>query len=219
MNDEQTRARFESLMLPLMKEAYNLARWLMKNEEDAQDVVQESYLRAFRFFEGFHQGANARAWLLRIVRNTCYSALGAPHRKEIPSEPELEALEDTGPSPQAKMDTKAAVGAVREAIATLPGDYREVVILRELDGLSYKEISEVAGIPLGTVMSRLSRARDQLYLRLRERKGSINSCGTLQAGTGGHFDGRKDRCMARTAPSRVPPPVLEPVPSRTALAG
>lgn len=170
MNDEQTRARFESLMLPLMKEAYSLARWLMRNEADAQDAVQESYLRAFRFFEGFHEGANPRAWLLRIVRNTCYSALGAPHRRETPSEPELEALEDPAPSPQAKLATKATVEAVREAIAALPVDYREVVILRELDGLSYKEISEVAGIPLGTVMSRLSRARDQLYLTLQERK-------------------------------------------------
>lgn len=157
-------------MLPLMKDAYNLARWLMRNEEDAQDAVQESYLRAFRFFEGFHAGANARGWLLRIVRNTCYSTLGAPHRKETAFESDLEALEDTAPDPRADLDAKATVEAVREAIAALPAEYREVVVLRELEGLSYKEISEVIGIPLGTVMSRLSRARDQLYLTLRERK-------------------------------------------------
>jgi RNA polymerase sigma-70 factor (ECF subfamily) len=170
MNDEQTRARFEGLMVPLMKDAYNLARWLMRNEEDAQDVVQESYLKAFRFFESFHQGANVRGWLLQIVRNTCYSALGARHRKEAALELEVEQVEDTAPGPRANLDAKATVDAVREAIAALPVDYREVVVLRELEGLSYKEISEVLGVPLGTVMSRLSRARDQLYLMLREHK-------------------------------------------------
>src|SRR6202049_5060123 len=77
MNDEQIRARFESLLLPLMNDAYNLARWLMKNQEDAEDMVQESYLRAYRFFASFHEGTNCRAWFLRIVRNTCYTALGA----------------------------------------------------------------------------------------------------------------------------------------------
>jgi RNA polymerase sigma factor (sigma-70 family) len=170
MNDEQTRARFEGLMVPLMNDAYNLARWLMKNEEDAEDVVQESYLKAFRFFAGFHSGTNARGWLLQIVRNTCYTALGARNRQEAAFELEVEKIEDTAPGPRANLDTKATVETVREAIAALPVDYREVVVLRELEGLSYKEISEVVGIPLGTVMSRLSRARDQLYLMLRERK-------------------------------------------------
>jgi RNA polymerase sigma factor (sigma-70 family) len=170
MNDEQTRARFEGLVVPLMNDAYNLARWLMRNEDDAQDVVQESYLKAFRFFEGFHPGANARGWLLRIVRNTCYSALGARHRQGTALELDVEQLEDAAPGPRANVDAKATVETVREAIAALPVDYREVVVLRELEELSYKEISEVAGIPLGTVMSRLSRARDQLQLILQERK-------------------------------------------------
>src|SRR5689334_22777235 len=120
MNDEQTRARFEGLMVPLMKDAYNLARWLMRNEEDAQDAVQESYLRAFRFFEGFHPGANARNWLLQIVRNTCYTALSARHRQGAPPEPDVEALEDAAPGPRASLETKATVEAVREAIAALP---------------------------------------------------------------------------------------------------
>ena len=82
MNDEQTRTRFQSLLLPLMKDAYNVARWLMKNQEDAEDMVQESYLRAFRFFASFHEGTNCRAWFLRIVRNTCYTALGNPDMKQ-----------------------------------------------------------------------------------------------------------------------------------------
>ena len=157
-------------MVPLMKDAYNLARWLMRNEEDAQDAVQEAYLRAFRFFEGFHPEANARRWLLQIVRNTCYTALSARCRHEAAYEPEVEALEDAAPGPRANLETKATVEAVRAAIAALPVDYREVVVLRELEGLSYREIAEVAGIPLGTVMSRLSRARDQLQLLLKERK-------------------------------------------------
>src|SRR4051812_15036797 len=124
MNDEQTRARFESLMVPLMKDAYNLARWLMGNDEDAEDVVQESYLRAFRFFEGFHQGANARAWLLRIVRNTCYTALRARNlnEKAVTLE-EVNEIEDDSPSPQARLATKATVEAVRDAIAGLAVDY------------------------------------------------------------------------------------------------
>jgi RNA polymerase sigma factor (sigma-70 family) len=172
MNDEQTRARFEGLMVPLMNEAYNLARWLMRNEADAQDVVQESYLKAFRFFAGFHSGANARGWLLRIVRNTCYSALGARHRQETVPELDVEQVEDAAPGPRANVDAKATAETVREAIAALPVDYREVVVLRELEGLSYKEISQVSGIPLGTVMSRLARARHQLYLMLKAREDS-----------------------------------------------
>src|SRR5271168_5528963 len=99
MNDEQNRARFESLLLPLMNDAYNLARWLMRNQEDAEDMVQESYLRAFRFFASFHEGSNCRAWLLRIVRNTCYTALGARklREKEEPLASETTELEDPLP--------------------------------------------------------------------------------------------------------------------------
>src|ERR1700687_5173645 len=108
MNDEQTRARFEALMLPLMNDAYNLARWLMKNQEDAEDTVQESYLRAFRFFAGF-QGTNFRAWFLRIVRNTCYSALGSrkQREKEVPLEEEADELEDQSLLPPASLARKA----------------------------------------------------------------------------------------------------------------
>ena len=172
MNDEHTRARFETLMLPLMNDAYNLARWLMKNQEDAEDMVQESYLRAFRFFASFHEGTSCRAWLLRIVRNTCYTALGARKRreKEVPIALEADEAEDPLPLPPVSLDKKATVEAVREAIEALPVDFREAVILRELEGLSYKEISEVTEVPIGTVMSRLARGRHQLYRMLLERK-------------------------------------------------
>jgi RNA polymerase sigma-70 factor (ECF subfamily) len=172
MSDEQNRARFESLLLPLMSEAFNLARWLMRNQEDAEDMVQESYLRAFRFFASFHEGANIRAWFLRIVRNTCYTALGArdSKQKQVPLDSEVEEIEDSSPLPPANLAKKATISAVREAIAALSVDYREVVVLRDLEGLSYKEISEVSGVPLGTVMSRLARGRHQLYLMLADRK-------------------------------------------------
>jgi RNA polymerase sigma factor (sigma-70 family) len=172
MSDEQNRARFESLLLPLMSEAFNLARWLMRNQEDAEDMVQESYLRAFRFFASFHEGANIRAWFLRIVRNTCYTALGArdTKQKQVPLDSEAEEIEDSSPLPPANLAKKATISAVREAIAALSVDYREVVVLRDLEGLSYKEISEVSGVPLGTVMSRLARGRHQLYLMLADRK-------------------------------------------------
>jgi RNA polymerase sigma factor (sigma-70 family) len=172
MNDEQNRARFESLLLPLMNDAYNLARWLMRNQEDAEDMVQESYLRAFRFFASFREGANCRAWFLRIVRNTCYTALGARDMKQqpVPLDAEAEEIQDTAPLPLDNLAKKATVEAVREAIAALPIDFREVVVLRELEGLSYKEISEVSGVPIGTVMSRLARGRTQLHLLLADRK-------------------------------------------------
>ena len=172
MNDEQTRTRFETLLLPLMKDAYNLTRWLMKNQEDVEDMVQESYLRAYRFFGTFHEGTNCGAWFLRIVRNTCYTALGDYDlkQKQVPLDAEADEIEDTSPLPSVSLSKKATVESVREAIAALPVDFREVVVLRELEGLSYKEISEVSGIPLGTVMSRLARARHQLYLLLSDRK-------------------------------------------------
>ena len=171
MNDAHTRARFETLMLPLMNDAYNLARWLMKHQEDAEDMVQESYLRAFRFFSSF-QGTNCRGWLLRIVRNTCYTALGARklRDKEVPLALEADEAEDPLPLPPVSLDKKATVEAVRGAIEALPADFREAVVLRELEGLSYKEISEVTEVPIGTVMSRLARGRQQLYLMLLERK-------------------------------------------------
>jgi RNA polymerase sigma factor (sigma-70 family) len=171
MNDEQTRARFETLILPLMNDAYNLARWLMRNQDDAEETVQESYLRAYRFFASF-QGTNFRAWLLRIVRNTCYTALGARRQreKEVPLEEEADEIEDHSPLPPVSLARKATVEAVREAIAALPAEFREAVVLRELEGLSYKEISEVTEVPIGTVMSRLARARHQLYLMLADRK-------------------------------------------------
>ena len=154
---------FEQAVLPHLDAAYNLARWLMRNEQDAQDVAQEAYLRAFRFFPGF-RGGDARAWLLKIVRNTCYSWLHANR----PLQEATEFDENHLPPDSCALNPEEAVlqndsnTQVRKALEKLPPNYREVLILRELEGMSYKEIADITGMPAGTVMSSLSRARGQL---------------------------------------------------------
>jgi RNA polymerase sigma-70 factor (ECF subfamily) len=156
-----------------MDAAYNLARWLSGNDSDAQDVVQEAYLRAFKFFDGF-RGGNSRAWLLRIVRNAFYDWLKL-NRPEEGVEPFDETLHDTidhSEGPDALLLEKADHELLHKVIAELPVDFREILVLRELEGFSYKEISEVAGVPLGTVMSRLARAREQLRALLVARLGA-----------------------------------------------
>jgi len=159
---------FEEAVMPHLDAAYNLARWLMRNEDDAQDMVQEAYLRALRFFGGFH-GTDARAWLLTIVRNTCYTWLKRNRSMELSGDFEevVLTIESDEPDPEASHMLKVRAQLVNEAIEKLPIEFREVVILRELEELSYKEIAEITGIPIGTVMSRLSRARKRLLVGLR----------------------------------------------------
>jgi RNA polymerase sigma-70 factor (ECF subfamily) len=172
MNDQSRRVRFENQMLPLMSEAYNLARWMMKNEPDARDAVQDAYLKAFRYFESFH-GDSGRAWLLRIVRNVCYDALRArDSQRNIVSLDEETAAEvpDSKPSPNVLAIQNSTKLRIREALEALPLEFKTVIILREFDGFSYKEISDIAGVPVGTVMSRLSRARQQLAGLLQEER-------------------------------------------------
>lgn len=164
LEEEQDKlAQFEQSIMPHMNAAYSLARWLASNDSDAQDVVQEAYLRAFKFFAGF-RGGNSRAWLLRIVRNAFYDWL-KQNRGEERKEPFDEELHDTMDErrgPDTLLLEKADHELVRKAIASLPVEFREILVLRELEGFSYKEISEVANIPPGTVMSRLARGREQL---------------------------------------------------------
>jgi RNA polymerase sigma-70 factor, ECF subfamily len=158
---------FDQVVLPHIDAAYNLARWLTRNGHDAEDVVQEAFVRALRFFGGFH-GGNARAWLLAIVRNTCYDWLRR-HRPSEASDPfdeEIHSAVDQSPTAEDLLIEKADRLRLREALETLPLAWREVLILRELEGLSYKEIADVAGIKMGTVMSRLARARAGLQQRL-----------------------------------------------------
>jgi RNA polymerase sigma-70 factor (ECF subfamily) len=163
------RARFEQALLPHLGAAYNLARWLTQDEHDAEDVVQEAYLRALKSFGGF-RGGDGRAWLLAIIRNTCYTRL-----RQKQAQGSVMAFDETvhdAPVPSLDPEQQAVrrenQQAVRRAVEALPVELREVVVLRELEGLSYKEIAAVAEIPLGTVMSRLARARDRLQQRLRE---------------------------------------------------
>ena len=167
MDTQPPSSAFDQVVLPHLDAAYNLARWLTRNGHDAEDVVQEAFLRALRFFGGFH-GGNARAWLLAIVRNTCYDWLRRNRPSEVAAsvDEELHGAVDPSPTPEDRVMEQADRLRLREALETLPLAWREVLILRELEGLSYKEIADVAGIKIGTVMSRLARARSGLQQQL-----------------------------------------------------
>ena len=160
------RARFERAMLPHLDAAYNLARWLVGNAQDAEDVAQEACLRALTFFDSF-RGEDGRAWLLAIVRNTCYDWLRKNRNPQLlGSTEELDAAADPGPGPEAAQLRHADQRAVRDALEALPAEYREALVLRELEGMSYKEIARVTDLPIGTVMSRLARGRKRLEAAL-----------------------------------------------------
>jgi RNA polymerase sigma-70 factor (ECF subfamily) len=154
---------FEEVMLPHLDAAHNLARWLLRNEQDAQDVVQEAYLRAFKSFGGFH-GSNGRAWLLTIVRNTSYTLLKKNKAVDLttPFDEETHGISQESHSPVALVERIEDAGLIKKAIDELPAEFREILVLRHQEGLSYKEIADIAKIPPGTVMSRLARARAKL---------------------------------------------------------
>jgi RNA polymerase sigma-70 factor (ECF subfamily) len=173
--DGEDRARFEQVVMPHLDAAFNLARWLLRSRSDAEDVAQEALLRSYRFFGGYH-GGDARAWLLQIVRNTCYTWL----EKNRPVEQMTEFDEtlhsaDTqvmpihaqlGGSPEAQAMASEDRERLSQALEQLQPRFREVLVLRELEGCSYKEIAAITATPIGTVMSALSRARKQLQLAL-----------------------------------------------------
>ncbi len=167
---QKRRPQFEQLILPHLDSAYNLARWLTRSDQDAEDVVQESYLRAFQFFSGY-RGGDSRAWLLRIVRNTAHTWLRRHRSPEfvLPLDEDLHGIPDDALSPEALLLQSADRQWLRQAIAELPVEFREVVVLRDLEELSYKEIADIVDIPLGTVMSRLARARKRLQHGLVHR--------------------------------------------------
>lgn len=158
------RDRFERMVLPHFDAAYNLARWLTRNDHDAEDVLQEAMLRAYRHFAGLR--GEPRPWLLAVVRNACWSWLQANRPAEI--EPLDDDFADEAlPGPEAALARTLDRRLLNEAIAALPVQFREVLVLRELEDLSYRDIARVAGIPIGTVMSRLARARRLLAESLR----------------------------------------------------
>jgi RNA polymerase sigma-70 factor (ECF subfamily) len=164
---------FEEAMLPHLDAAHNLAKWLLRNEQDAQDVVQEAYLRAFRSFGGFH-GTNGRAWLLTIVRNTSYTLLKKSHAVDLTTtfDETIHATGHESVSPATLLEHSEDAQLIKEAMDGLPAEFREILTLRHQEGLSYKEIADIAQIPPGTVMSRLARARAKLgeYLAPRLSK-------------------------------------------------
>ena len=170
---EHELASFEAMMLPHMDAAHNLARWLLRNEQDAQDIVQEAYLRAFKSFSGFH-GSNGRAWLLTIVRNTSYTLLKKNRSADLTTtfDEEIHTAGHESVSPATILEHSENAELIKEAMDELPAEFREILTLRHLEGLSYKEIADIAQIPPGTVMSRLSRARAELkeYLAARISK-------------------------------------------------
>ena len=165
--DEEDRARFESTVLPHLDAAFNLARWLLRSRSDAEDVTQEALLRAFRAF-GTYRSGNARAWLLQIVRNACFTWLRQNRRSE-----ELTEFDETSMSKESENpETLAIASSNREQLARvleeLPAGFREILVLRELEGCSYKEIAEITSRPIGTVMSALARARQQIRTSLTQ---------------------------------------------------
>ncbi len=170
MEEHDKQARFEETIMPHLDAAFNLARWLTRNEHDAQDVVQDAFLRAFKFFEGFH-GGNSRSWLLSIVRNTTYTWLQKNRRPELATvfDEEIHDIEDTSSNPEVLLLKNADRQEIMKAVEELPVEFREAMILRELEGMSYREIADMTDVPVGTVMSRLARARKRLQQSLGQR--------------------------------------------------
>jgi RNA polymerase sigma factor (sigma-70 family) len=156
------RQTFEEVVLPHLDAAFNYARWLTRSDADAEDVVQDAYVRALRFFSSLRSD-DARSWLLTIVRNTWYGRFSPARagRTAVYDDAEHDQP-DEGLGPEALAMQQQAVEEVQRAVQELPSDFREVIVLRELEGLSYKEIAAVVGIPIGTVMSRLARGRERL---------------------------------------------------------
>jgi RNA polymerase sigma-70 factor (ECF subfamily) len=163
----QERPRFEELFLPHLDAAYNLARWIVERDHDAQDIVQEAYIRALKSFSGF-RGVNPRAWLLTIVRNTAYNWIHKHARDEhlVPFDEKIHAMPVHEPRSEASYERRSQ--QLQEALKRLPREFREVLVLYEFEGWSYKEMASALNLPIGTVMSRLSRARRRLQEAISE---------------------------------------------------
>jgi RNA polymerase sigma-70 factor (ECF subfamily) len=169
---------FELTMWPHMRAAYNLARWLVRNDHDAEDIVQESFLKAYKARDSF-RGSKPKTWMLSIVRNTAMDFLRRVKSSSAGTlgDPEYEP-EDRAPDPERALIEQSRRERVRQAISHLAPEFREAIVLREIEGLAYKEIASVLGIPMGTVMSRLARARSLLVAELRGTK--LDGAGEVQ---------------------------------------
>jgi RNA polymerase sigma-70 factor (ECF subfamily) len=168
VQEKSQAARFEEEVLPHLDAAYNLPRRLTRNDHDAEDLVQEAYLRAFESFGGYRGGAG-RAWLLTIVRNTCYTWLSQKGKHEATEfDEEIHSPASDASNPETLLVESVDRQLLQQALEALPAEFREVLILRELEGLSYKEIADVTDLAIGTVMSRLARARKRLQQSLAQ---------------------------------------------------
>jgi RNA polymerase sigma-70 factor (ECF subfamily) len=175
---EQARlrqSRFHAMVLPHLDDAVNLAWWLTGNRTDAEDIAQEAVLRAFKYFDRF-SGEKARPWLLAIVRNTCTSWMAKNRPRHLtlvgdPAEAEPDRPDEAAPSPEQQSERRELKSEIDRAVASLPPDFREAILLREVEDLSYKEIAAVLEVPIGTVMSRIARGRKLLQTQLKEAVG------------------------------------------------
>ena len=157
---------FNQTVLPHLDAAYNLARWLTRNDQDAEDVVQEASLRAFKYWKGF-SGRDSRSWLLAIVRNTFYSWVRQRSvQPQLTEDGEIDEVDNAVPNPENVLLQNANRDMLKAALDDLPAEFREAIVLREMEGMSYKEIADIASVPIGTVMSRLARARKRMQIHL-----------------------------------------------------
>lgn len=180
--DRDEAQKFEQSLLEWLDDAYNLARWLLRDDQDAQDAVQEAFLRAARFAGGF-RGGDRRAWLLAIVRNVCYTQLSRNRTAadKVAFDEELHhGAADQAADPETIAFNRIDREALIHALEALPVEYREAIVMREMEGLSYQEIAGAAGIPIGTVMSRLARARERLRLALGGKSGEPGKSGRVR---------------------------------------
>ena len=162
ITERRRRSRFESVVLPHLDAAYALARWLTQNDADAADVVQEAALRAFRYFDTYREG-DAKSWMLRIVRRTCHSWLERNRPGDVlPLDEEVLSARGAVSNTESLLQSRSDLRRLDVLIEALPAPLREVIVLRELQELGYREIGEIIGVPIGTVMSRLHRARSAL---------------------------------------------------------
>jgi RNA polymerase sigma factor (sigma-70 family) len=204
--DDQSLAGFEGLAIPLFDSLYNFARWLTHNSSDAEDLIQETYLKALRGFASFHRGTNFRAWMFQILRNTFLSSCSKLDRRmavAMDSEADFPDLPATSATPESQLIERSGIDAVRSAIGRLPVIFREVILLCDVEDASYREIAEILSIPLGTVMSRLARARKALRESLLSTSGAPASR-DLSRHIETHEDpGRRERCLSsRTTPQK-----------------
>jgi RNA polymerase sigma-70 factor (ECF subfamily) len=166
LSDQNETTAFDQAVFPHLNAAYNLARWLTRNDQDAEDITQEACLRAFKYWKGF-SGRDCRSWLLAIVRNTFYSWLRQRSAQPVLTDDgDMDSTPDSFPDPEGALIQNVDRNTLRAALEDLAVEFREAIVLREMEELSYKEIADIAGVPIGTVMSRLARARKRLQIYL-----------------------------------------------------